>query len=258
MVCWADHAARPGTDSQVVLGHLPAPSLGAGPRRGLRPIRGAGGRTAGPGPRPPGAESAGLADAARRADPAAGRRSHLRPRPARPQSGTAARTGGLPPAGLPDRRPGRALSRETPVLLQHQETTAVEHGTGEPVHRAADRSHRRRPGSSTHTDVTPALSRSTSPPKLAHFSSQRIRSAWMHQVCRLVILLRGSADGMGRHQHESSRRAARLATVVSGAARTASQPAALRSHPDACTAAPEEPVAGEERSGRGEVPRDRR
>jgi hypothetical protein len=74
------------------------------------------------------------------------------------------------------------------------------------VHQAADRSHRRRPGSSTHTDVTPAPSRSTSRPDLAHFSSQRIRSPWMHQVCRLVILLRGSADGIGRQQHEAQQK----------------------------------------------------
>lgn len=61
-------------------------------------------------------------------------------------------------------------------------------------------------GSSTHTDVTPAPSRSTSRPDLAHFSLQRIRSAWMHQVCQLVILLCGSADGIGRQQHEAQQK----------------------------------------------------
>ena len=127
------------------------------------------------------------------------------------------------------------------------------------MHRTADRSHRRRPRSTTHTDVTPSPARSANRPNPAQFSSQRIRSAWMHQVCRLVIWLRGSGGrDRGRQQHGPSRSAARPATVASGAAGKASQPAALQSHPDACTAASVEPAAGEEPSGRCEAPRDSR
>jgi len=43
MVRRTDHAAQPGPDPEVVLGHLPASSLGTEPRDDLRPYGGAGG-----------------------------------------------------------------------------------------------------------------------------------------------------------------------------------------------------------------------
>ncbi len=55
LVRWADHSTKPETDPQVVLGHLPAPRLGASPGRGIGPIRVGHHRAARRGPRPVGA-----------------------------------------------------------------------------------------------------------------------------------------------------------------------------------------------------------
>ena len=42
--------------------------------------------------------------------------------------------------------------------------------------------------------------------RVVGYSSQRIAQPWMHQVCRFVILVRGSADGIGRQQHEAQQK----------------------------------------------------
>jgi hypothetical protein len=118
MVRWTDHPTQPRTDPEVVLGHLPAPSLGTDPRRGLRPGRGAGGRATGRNPCPPPADPPGLAEAARRAVPTAGRRPSLRPRPARPWPSAGAGTAGLPMASPSNRR-------SRPVLSQTSSTSSV-------------------------------------------------------------------------------------------------------------------------------------
>jgi hypothetical protein len=91
----ADHAATPGTDPQVVFGHLQAPSLGADPGRILGSLGGGRRRAARRGPGACRADPSRLAQVARRTCPPAERRSGVRPRPSRPGTTTGAPTGGL-------------------------------------------------------------------------------------------------------------------------------------------------------------------
>ncbi len=106
----ADHASKPGTDPEVVLGHLPAPGLGTDASGNLWQSRRRGGRETGPGARAHRTDAAGLAAAPRRARRPAGRRPRLRPRPSGPRPGTGAGTGGIPAARPPDRRPSGVLT----------------------------------------------------------------------------------------------------------------------------------------------------
>ena len=105
----ADHAATPGTDPQVVFGHLQAPSLGAGPGRILGYLSGGRRRAARRGPGACRADPSRLAQAARRTCPPAERRSDVRPRPSRPGPRTGAPTGGLLETGARDRSPAAPL-----------------------------------------------------------------------------------------------------------------------------------------------------
>jgi hypothetical protein len=106
-----DHATQPGTDPQVVLGDLPAPRVGAGQGRCLRPVRGRVRRAARRRVHPARPDATRLAGHPRRACPAAERRPRLRPRS--PQARPSTRTGRecLPTTSADDRSPHPLLRR---------------------------------------------------------------------------------------------------------------------------------------------------